>query len=135
MTNTRLRCLLTAIRANHVSQHPSLQWIKNSLTDVPIFIPLSVFGAKHSMIRLAVGCLLDKQVERNMKTKTQKLVLSTLMLSVVTCAQAFASVPQQSYAIPEPPTFVVGALLLLPLGASALRILRRADSKTSSPPP
>jgi hypothetical protein len=33
------------------------------------------------------------------------------------------------HTIPEPPTIIVGALLLLPLGASALRILRRT-SKT-----
>jgi hypothetical protein len=39
-----------------------------------------------------------------------------------------SSVQQSFHQVPEPPTMIAGALLLLPFGASTLRILRRRQT-------
>jgi hypothetical protein len=48
----------------------------------------------------------------------------TLMSDAIVTYQPFVP-PQPLPAVPEPTTFIAGALLLLPFGASTLRILRR----------
>ncbi len=67
---------------------------------------------------------------------TNKLKLLILIIAVLAVTRARAAdgdlAESQATTIPEPPTILVGALLVLPLGASAIRILRKNESKQPS---
>jgi hypothetical protein len=73
-----------------------------------------------------------------MRTQLHKLAILTVLLAAAPGSRA--ALPEEgdnsvakahAYPIPEPPTIIVGALLLLPLGASAIKILRGSNEKRS----